>query len=81
MQTCAHIQVFLRGGIVFVAIPFNRALVARGGGHSFYQLAYTHVYACTHIHIRELTWGWSQVLLSKHAGFAEIVHMQEFAQR
>ena len=46
--------------------PSDRALVARSGGH---------------IQIGELTRGWAPVLESKHAGLAEVVHMQKLAQR
>ena len=51
----AHIELFLGGASVFSAIQFDRALVARGGGHRLCQLADAQVHAGAHIQASELT--------------------------
>lgn len=81
-QSCkpAHIQLFLRGAIGFAGIPEDLAGEARCSGHSFGELADRQIHAGAHIEELLIVGPWLPVLQGKHAGLAQIIHMQELAQ-
>ena len=78
----AHIQLFLRRAIRFAGIPMDLALEAGGLSlsHRLRQITDREIHAGAHIEKLLIVRPGLPVVQGKHAGLAQIIHMQELPQ-
>ena len=74
-------QLFPGGAIGFAGVPQDFTSVSRGLGHRFRQRADREIHAGAHIQERRILRAGLPAFQSKHAGLAQIIHMQELPQR
>ena len=72
----AHIELLFRGAVGLAGVPADLAAEARGSRHSFSQLADRQIHPRAHIEVLDVIGAGLPVLQGKHAGLAQIIHMQ-----